>query len=134
MTSASRDTRATATVPAAAGDRSPVGTAGFGRVLYDSIRRRGWSASRFARTIGMSSAFISGVHSRSKKPPLDKLEEWADVLGFEGLDRDAFILLAHLEHTTPLLRHLFMDYREVARAAHAAGIRTVETDLLLHEL
>lgn len=70
----------------------------FGRVLYACISRRGWSANHFARSVGMSSGFISGVYSGLKKPPVERLGDWVKKLQLNKEEARDFILLAELEH------------------------------------
>ena len=77
--------------------RVPAPTA-FGRVLYACISRRGWSANHFARMVGMSSGFVSGVYSGLKKPPVERLGDWAKKLQLSKEEAAAFVLLAELEH------------------------------------
>lgn len=94
----------------------------FGITLYSSISNINLSANEFARRVGMSSGFISGVYSGLKKPPLDRLDKWVKVLKLVGDQRDVFILKAHLEHATPLMRQLFSKYRDLAIEACDKGI------------
>ena len=70
----------------------------FGRVLYACISRRGWSANHFARMVDMSSGFVSGVYSGLKKPPVERLVEWAKKLQLSKEEAQAFVILGELEH------------------------------------
>jgi len=101
----------------------------FGKVLYASISNVGMSANEFARRVQMSSGFISGVYSGLKKPPIDRLDRWVKVLKLVGVEREAFVLLAHLEHATPLLRQLFYQYRDLALRAKEKGVEVKSLNL-----
>jgi hypothetical protein len=79
----------------------------FKDVLYDCIRRRGLNTRSFAKLAGVSQAFVSDVANYHTPPPLDRMEQWADILGLEGQHRDYFIDLAALEVVPKRCKRLF---------------------------
>lgn len=83
----------------------------FGSFFYEVLRRQGLSANRFAKRVHTSSGCLSSIYSGVRRPPLDRIQTWADALGLHGPDREAFVTLANLEHTPPLIRDLVRDLR-----------------------
>jgi len=84
----------------------------FGIVLYNLITRRGWSANEFARRVGVSSGFISGIYTGFKRPPVKRLGKWVRALKLEEHEARAFRLLAELEHAkivAPTLHRAFLS-------------------------
>jgi hypothetical protein len=67
----------------------------FASLLHGLLANRKLSSRAFARQIGRTSGFITGV-LKGRLGPSDDVEKWADALGLEGDDRHGFLLLAGL--------------------------------------
>lgn len=94
----------------------------FGQLLYTCIGRQGLSANEFAQRVEMSSGFISGVYSGNKRPPLDRIPDWAAALKLRGSERNRFVLRAHLEHASPTLRKTFDQLRKAVLGEGGKGL------------
>lgn len=102
-----------------------IGVTPWGDYLDQLLKARGLSITAFADSAGVSHNFVSramrGVrHSRgvaaTVKPPLGKLDIWADKLGLDEHERRRFIELAEDEHAP---ERMVRRYREaLSRLAH----------------
>lgn len=101
----------------------------FGQRLYGAISAKGLTANVFARSVDVSAGFLSGVYSGNKKPPLDRIEGWADTLSLRGRERKAFIMVAHLAQASQTVRDLFRQCSKLASIAKEAGIGQGQVDL-----
>ena len=90
-------------------------------MLYAAISDIEMSANEFASRVGVSSGFISGVYTGTKKPPTDRLKDWAKFLRLRGAARQAFLVQGHLEHATPELRKEFNALRQAALKSADTG-------------
>lgn len=109
----------------------------FGRALADALSRRGERMGDFARRMGVSGSFVSCVCTGARKPPLSRIDEWADALELAGDERGRFVLLAHLEHATPLLRRHLRRYRRIVRLLARRGVHLDDLhleQLLVHDV
>ncbi len=93
----------------------------FGKILYACLVRKGLSVNEFAKRIGLTPSFISSVYGGRKPPPIDRLTEWADRLNLKGAERAAFVLIGHLEHSSPLVKRWFHQQRELLLQAIEQG-------------
>jgi hypothetical protein len=74
----------------------------FAALLLNLLASRELSSRAFARQVGRTSGFITGV-LKGRLGPSDDVEKWADVLGLEGDDRHGFLLLAGLTHSSEIV-------------------------------
>lgn len=59
---------------------------------------------------------MNNVIQGERRPPLDSLEPWADVLGLKGQERERFILAGQLAHSPEAVRkHLAKVEAELER-------------------
>jgi transcriptional regulator with XRE-family HTH domain len=58
----------------------------------------------FARMVGTSPSVITDTMKGRLRPPLKKIESWADALELHGDHRAEFILHAHLAHAPEYVR------------------------------
>ena len=100
----------------------------FGKILYEHISKAGMSANEFARKVEMTSGFMSAVYTGKKRPSLRRLNDWADCLGLKGKTRQRFILAAHLEHVTDVIKGVFKQYSKLALAADEKGVKVRGVD------
>ena len=100
----------------------------FGRMLYHSISGIGLSANAFAQRIDYSSGFLSGIYQGLKKPPLNAIEDWCDVLKLKGNAREEFLVLAAIEHSPPVTRNYLLMDSDFCSNAYGKWMRKGETD------
>lgn len=84
----------------------------FGVLLYARLKEVGISANKFSDLIQSSSGFISNIYCGRRRPPLQRIEYWADLLSLFGKERDIFIETAYLEHCPKLIVDRFNQMRE----------------------
>lgn len=58
----------------------------------------------FAAKVGLNQGQMSRVLAGKRRPPLEDLPRWFEVLKLEQVRRENLLLLAHLAHATPWLR------------------------------
>ena len=102
----------------------------FGRVLYEQFAARGWSARRFATESGTTASFLSAVATGLRPPPLARLRPWAEQLGLDAVESEAFVLLGQLAHAPPELARVFDRQLAVLLEAAAAGVDVEAPELL----
>jgi transcriptional regulator with XRE-family HTH domain len=66
----------------------------FGTFLVDWRGGKGWSQAKLAEMFGCSASFISQLESGASKPPLDRVEQWADAMQMMAPGRRIFLDLA----------------------------------------
>lgn len=79
----------------------------FGDMLYRMIKRKKWSVTDFAKVLGVTVSYVSGIYAGRTKPPLSNIERWSDILGLRHAEHVAFIWLAQLECATPTMKVAF---------------------------
>lgn len=62
------------------------------------------SMNGFAKMVGAGSSSISQIASGKRRPPLEQIEHWSEVLGLKGERRTEFQESACLEHTPDMIR------------------------------
>lgn len=81
----------------------------FGVLLKRHLKARRLSEVEFAKRVDDKQPNINHIiHGRpsrkngaSRRPPLEHLGRWADVLGLSGADRSEFLLAGELTHAPP---------------------------------
>ncbi len=81
----------------------------FGPLLKRLLAERRLSISAFARLVRMSRNMVDLVARGGRLPPLDRLNDWAEVLTLGGKDRDRFVFLGHVAHSTDFVRQRLED-------------------------
>ena len=76
----------------------------FGTVLAAELERAGMTQLVFAAKINLNQGQLSRVLAGKRRPPLEDLARWFDLLRLEQSRRERLLLLAHLAHATPWLR------------------------------
>jgi transcriptional regulator with XRE-family HTH domain len=76
----------------------------FGTALAAAMEAADLTQVRFATKVGLNQGQLSRILAGKRRPPLNALPQWFDVLGLTKAKRDRLHLLAHLAHATPWLR------------------------------
>lgn len=76
----------------------PVSETPFGAFLCEQLRARGWSQRHFAGLIDIDQAQLGRIVRGSRRPPLDQLGSWAEVLGIDAPAARELASLALIEH------------------------------------
>lgn len=72
------------------------GVVDFAEIFRAALKRKGHTHASFAEKTGVSAAFVSLVATRKSKPPMDRMDQWADELGLAGPERSQFKMYAGL--------------------------------------
>ena len=80
--------------------------ADFVQLLADALTDAGLTPAVFARKVGVPRSFLSMVLSGQRKPPLARLESWADALGLRDEPRDLFLDEGSLLASPPRIQAL----------------------------
>jgi transcriptional regulator with XRE-family HTH domain len=80
----------------------------FGPFLQLALDRKMMSQREFAKRAHSSSASLSQIISGKRTPPLDQIDNWANILDLKGEDRVSFLELACLEHCPEPLRQEYL--------------------------
>jgi ubiquinone biosynthesis protein UbiJ len=83
----------------------------FGALLVDLLARRALTQADFARLVGKAPGVVQFIRVGRRRPPLARIEAWADALALRGEDRRRFLEAARLEHCPPEIRHLVATLR-----------------------
>jgi len=83
----------------------------FGAFLDEQCARRGLSQAAFARLVGQAPGVVQFVRTGRRRPPLARIDTWADALTLRGGDRQRFLELARLEHCPLEIRRLVTGLR-----------------------
>lgn len=75
--------------------------------------------------LGVTGPFVNQIIKRSRLPPLDLLEKWADVLSLTGSERARFLELGWLSHAPAEVRKMVDGLR-----SDLAGLRQDIADLV----
>ncbi len=94
------------------------------------IADRELGINEFARSGGVSGPLVSQIMGGIRTPPLDRMQEWADILGLPpgSPERSHFLESALLAHAPPEVRSIVARLREGAPVAtaffdqHAPGL------------
>ncbi len=84
---------------------------GFGELLGKLLKERKLSQQTLAQHVGVSQATVSQVILGKTRPRLAKIRKWADGLGLQGQDREAFVQEAALCHAPPEVLELVDQLR-----------------------
>jgi transcriptional regulator with XRE-family HTH domain len=101
----------------------------FGTFMRQALSRCDITVRGFSRAVSLSPATISLILSGKRTPPIDRLDQWADVLHLTGDTRQRFRLLAACAHIPTDIRAEFEGFVEafLTLRYEAAEIRaTVE--------
>ena len=82
----------------------------FGRLLERFLADRHWSHRAFARLLGCSNGYLSGVIRGDRLPPLDQMGTWAETMGLSVDDADLLKQEAMLAHCPDAIA---ADYRSL---------------------
>jgi hypothetical protein len=107
----------------------------FGAILWREILDHDMSQSLFAKEVGHPVSFVNLIIHGHRTPPLERIEQWADLLKLSGQPRDRFLAMAAIAHLPDKIRvefenlyddhiqlreeyaELFAKYRSLNRAA-----------------
>lgn len=98
----------------------------FGDLLYGLIARKNQSVRAFAPRLGVSHSMLSHIRTGYRPPPLERLEDWADVFGLEGKEREYFLDLGAIACAPPRVLRMF----EAGHPAYEAIRLAIENDTL----
>lgn len=76
----------------------------FGSLLAAHLTACSLGVRAFAREAKVVHSHVQRIMAGKRRPPLDALPTWADVLGLTGKDRDRFILAGQLTHCPEAVR------------------------------
>lgn len=76
----------------------------FDTALAEALEAAEMTQMRFAAKVGLNQGQFSRILAGKRRPPLDDLSHWCEILGLSKAKRDRLHLLAHLAHATPSLR------------------------------
>ncbi len=82
----------------------------FGGYLAECLNAGKISQNHFAGLMGTSSGFVNMLISGQRRPPLEWLERWAEVLKLTGVRRQRFFDLAEIAHLPKPLRRKWVDW------------------------
>ena len=82
----------------------------FGQYLATSLEKAGFSQSSFAAKVGYQQQNVNQIIKGKRNPPLKRVDAWATLLG-KHIDKELFLELAHLEHSTPRIQKLVADLK-----------------------
>lgn len=83
----------------------------FGPLLADYLTQRGWSIRAFARQVDHNPTFISQIIRGQRRPPLKRVDAWADQLDLSSQDRESFLDAAALAHAPARVHEIIARYR-----------------------
>lgn len=98
----------------------------FGAYLSELLARRGLRQADFARLVGKAPGVVQFIRVGRRRPPLARLESWADALSLRGEERRRFLELGRLEHCPPEIRRLIVSLRRRLAEAESATLRAAE--------
>lgn len=81
----------------------------FGPILKSLIKQRGMTITAFSKAAGVSRNMADFVVRNKRRPQLDQLGAWAEILGLRGNERDEFVLAGNWVHTPELIRKRLAD-------------------------
>lgn len=98
----------------------------FGQYLEALIAREGIAEKHWAARVDCSYPTLSGIIHDRRSPPPEKLEEWAETLELDGVERQVFMDLAALRHLPEEFRARFvslsgLDDPSLVRFLQASG-------------
>lgn len=97
--------------------------ADFPAAFLRAVSLSGLTQRTFAKLAGITQGHVSNVITGKRLPPLDRMQEWADLLGIYGEDRAEFVRLAEIAHTPPGIRAEYLRLREGAADVERARRR-----------
>ena len=80
----------------------------FVAFLQELLTRRKLSLRQFAALVGVHPSTFDHLKAGRAKPPLHRIEHWAQVLQLDPKDRAQFLELARLEHCPPEIAREFL--------------------------
>ncbi|TVR46014.1 MAG: XRE family transcriptional regulator [Planctomycetota bacterium] len=83
----------------------------FAELLRDYLNHAGLSQSRFAELADTDQGFISQILAETRRPPLNRIGDWATILDLDPETTQQFIDAAHLAHSTQHVRDMVADLR-----------------------
>lgn len=91
----------------------------FYEVFRDLLKLRKLTHAGFAGKVGVTPAFISQVATRRSKPPIDRIEDWANALDLRGSERQTFLDLAAITTLPDAAQPRFIRILEGFEASEA---------------
>lgn len=70
----------------------------FGDFLCQQLSQRGWSQRRFAALVGVNQAQLGRIVRGERRPPLDRMQAWAEALALDDAAARELARLALVEH------------------------------------
>lgn len=95
------------------------------------LKRKRMSVSEFARLSKLSQQSVHGYYVGKVRPPIDRIQSFADVLGLRGSERDQFQLAAWEAWTPEVVWKRLMDCEQ--RKTPERTPSELEQDLLVSQ-
>lgn len=89
----------------------------FAEVFASALAKSGLTQTAFAKQAGVAQPFVSQVAKGLRKPSLDNVERWAELLGLQGEERARFLRVGRLLHTPPEIRDEYLKLRAQSERA-----------------
>ena len=86
-------------------------------MLQETMTSGKLSIRRVAKKAGLDHVFLSRVLKGEKRLPLRRVESLANALGLEGEERRRFLLTAHLDRASPLVRKYVAELEMIAKGS-----------------
>ena len=81
----------------------------FARFFADALDQAKILRKDFAVKAGTSPGFVTDMIQGRRTPPLERITEWAELLGLKGRKRETFFELAAIAHLPPLAQPHFLN-------------------------
>jgi hypothetical protein len=94
--------------------------ADFPVFVQSHLRHRRLTVRSFARALGQSPSFVSRVLGGHRLPPLQAMDQWADILELTTHGREVLHLLAAKSHTPPRMLALVARLCQERAASESA--------------
>jgi transcriptional regulator with XRE-family HTH domain len=82
---------------------------GFTDIFAAALEQAQILRKDFAAKAGTSPGFITDVIQGRRTPPMDRINQWAEILGLTGRKREAFFDLAAIAHLPPEAQPRFLS-------------------------
>ncbi len=81
----------------------------FGEMIKARWAALGLHQAEFCRRVNAPAGWVQQIREGKKTPPLDRMEEWVQVLELTGLQRALFLDLAAIQHIPEIGRARFIE-------------------------
>lgn len=100
----------------------------FSRLLIAALTRADRTQTWLGERLGITQQHASDIANGKHRPPRDKIEAMAELLGLENADRQAFLNEAYLTHVPDFIR------ARIQRIEDQLDARVRESDAAMAEL